>query len=165
MFSIYEIKKVIPLSEEIYYPYLLGKCSVAKKNIWIGMFIISPMVSHDKERKILKLLRLLIESSWNNIDVRVIIGTSISKDIQIANEVAMQYIDKFNVPIRRYKGDRRGSFHSKYIIIDNELVILGSHNWTPFAISNNIEDSVAIYSSEINQIMKTEFISLWERGE
>ena len=48
----------------------------------------------------------------------------------------------------------------KLVIIDDEIVYVGSHNWTESGLSYNSETSVRIVSEEIATIFKDYFNSL-----
>lgn len=51
--------------------------------------------------------------------------------------------------------------HTKLMIIDNEIVILGSHNYTMSAFTINYEVSVIIQDKEVVNRLRTYFESLW----
>ena len=51
--------------------------------------------------------------------------------------------------------------HSKLIIIDNEIVIIGSHNFTQSAFNSNIEMSILITNDPNIQTLITFFQNLW----
>ncbi len=51
--------------------------------------------------------------------------------------------------------------HTKLMIIDNEMVILGSHNYTMSAFTINYEVSVIIQDKEVVNRLKTYFENLW----
>jgi len=51
--------------------------------------------------------------------------------------------------------------HSKLIIIDNEIVITGSHNFTQSAFNSNIEMSILITNEPNIQTLITFFQNLW----
>ena len=39
--------------------------------------------------------------------------------------------------------------HTKFMVVDNKLILLGSANWTFYALTNNNEVSVLIRSKEV----------------
>lgn len=55
------------------------------------------------------------------------------------------------------------TMHSKLIIADNELTILGSHNLTSRSLTLNDETSVIIKSAEIAKIYQKYFNNIYER--
>ncbi len=52
--------------------------------------------------------------------------------------------------------------HSKCIIIDNKLVVMGSHNFTMNAMRNNIETSMFFDDSATAEQMTDYFNKLWQ---
>jgi len=51
--------------------------------------------------------------------------------------------------------------HSKLMIIDEEIVITGSHNYTQSAFQKNLELSVIIHEDPINESFKLFFNNIW----
>lgn len=58
--------------------------------------------------------------------------------------------------------DRTRMLHTKAIVIDQKTLILGSHNLTKRANSDNFEASVAIQDFETVQQFSTYFDKMWE---
>jgi phosphatidylserine/phosphatidylglycerophosphate/cardiolipin synthase-like enzyme len=57
--------------------------------------------------------------------------------------------------------DFGGLLHTKLMIIDEKIVIIGSHNYTYNAFETNFEASVMIENEEIAKIFKNYFQNLW----
>ncbi|KAJ8318460.1 hypothetical protein KUTeg_003551 [Tegillarca granosa] len=51
--------------------------------------------------------------------------------------------------------------HHKFVVIDNEILINGSFNWTRQAITGNQENLVVMNDPEIVQQFQTEFENMW----
>jgi cardiolipin synthase len=58
------------------------------------------------------------------------------------NQKTLKYLTDNNVPANLIKID--GSTHSKLIIVDGSVVIVGSTNWSYYAIDKNHEANVLI---------------------
>ena len=56
------------------------------------------------------------------------------------------------------------TLHSKLLIVDNEWVVLGSHNLTGRSVLANDETSVIIRSKEVVKIYKDYFEIIWKRN-
>ncbi|MEM4546663.1 MAG: phospholipase D-like domain-containing protein, partial [Nitrososphaerota archaeon] len=54
--------------------------------------------------------------------------------------------------------------HAKLIIIDNETVIIGSHNWTESALTRNHETSIMIQDKETATKLTNYFMRIWNNG-
>lgn len=161
-FSCYRINKAITLRNEQYFTFLNGMIQRSKKRIWAAIFIVNPIVHEDFHLTVRNLLKELSYAKWRNVDVRVLIGISNNFGIGIANETAYSYLLDLGVPARKYIGKYRKSLHSKYVLFDDELIVCGSHNWTSGAAHQHEEDSIAVYSEELNLLLRDEFILHWQ---
>ena len=153
------------LSNSDYYDFLIHKIRNARKSILAAVFIVNTRKSDDKERKVLALLKELINAKWRGVDAKLVLGSSDQAPvISIANEITFQYLTNRDFPVR-YAQVEGKSLHSKYLIIDKELIILGSHNWTHNAFFLSREDSVFCYSKDGAVKLTKEFYYLWASGE
>jgi phosphatidylserine/phosphatidylglycerophosphate/cardiolipin synthase-like enzyme len=160
-FSAYHIENVIPLRNEHYFTFLCKIIQNAKKRIWASIFIVNPTVDNDSSLAIRSLIKRLSYAKWRNVDVKVIVGDSNVRNIRIANETTLAYMKQLGIPARKFVGTYRRSLHSKYVIIDDYMIIVGSHNWTPGAALLHDEDSVALFSREMNLLLCDEFAMHW----
>jgi phosphatidylserine/phosphatidylglycerophosphate/cardiolipin synthase-like enzyme len=164
-FSVYQIKEALPLRNEQYFEFLNGKFQEARKRIWASIFIINPIVEDDVYLAVRTLLKKLAYAKWRNVDIRILVGTSNNPGIRVANDTAYEYLRNLDIPVRKFIGKYRKSLHSKYVIIDDEIIVVGSHNWTPGAAGKHNEDSIAVCSQELNRLLCDEFISNWQYSE
>ena len=58
------------------------------------------------------------------------------------NRQAAKWLSERGVEVRTPGPER--TFHAKMIIIDDRIAIVGSHNWTPYALDRNFEVSVVV---------------------
>lgn len=63
------------------------------------------------------------------------------------------------IAAKRYKGQRL--LHSKMIIIDEEILIIGSHNYTASAMSHNLEVSISLKAPKGLERMLAYFNNLY----
>lgn len=104
--------------------------------------------------------RTIIEKARQGVKVRVRLNSE-QKDHYLTKENSLT-----SNALRRYpiltKFDNTGTTsHLKMIIIDNEIVIIGSHNLTKRSVSQNHETSVAIYGEEACRDFVKYFGNLW----
>ncbi|MBA7689036.1 Cardiolipin synthase [subsurface metagenome] len=164
-YTFFPASKVLILTNSDYYPYLLEKIRNAKKNIDATIFIINMRLFFDKEKLVKNLLNELIYAKWRGIDLRIIVGRSKgTAEIDIQDRIAHRYLQRNGVPVKFVNSPDDYSLHSKYVIVDDTLVIVGSHNWSPDAFSESKEDSVAIYSRDVAIKFKKEFERIWGTG-
>ena len=162
--SVYRIGQAIPLRGAEYFQYLNGTLHKATKRIWVAMFIVNPTVHNDRGLDIRKLAKSLAYARWRNVDVRVLIGSSRAPGIAVANDTARSYLIHLQIPVHTFVAKYRRSLHSKYVLIDDDQVVVGSHNWTPGAANRQNEDSVALRSLDLGTKLADEFLSLWKRA-
>jgi len=160
-YNAFLIDAAIPLRGRYYYYFLRNGIECAKYRIWASIFIINVTREHDCQLEVRDILKLLAYKRALGLDVRVIIGDSQNSAIRETNEIARSYLEAKGISIRKYKGTKK-STHSKYAIIDDDLIVLGSHNWTKNAFGKNEEDSVAIYSKCLNRELAYQFLATWK---
>jgi len=139
--------KIELLNDEKYYYYVLNALSSAKKEINIIMF------SMYKCKKTEDLIYALINARKKGIMVRVILDGEVE-----SNRALKHLLSSERIPVKLTKHQRT---HNKLIIIDDKVVVLGSHNWTDKALFENRESSVAIIDKKIVNREKDYFELLW----
>jgi phosphatidylserine/phosphatidylglycerophosphate/cardiolipin synthase-like enzyme len=163
-FPVFPINETIQLDDRDYFPFLLGTVRTAKTRFWGSVFIVDTL--SDLELKVRQLLKELAYACWRYVDVRLLIGDSDIEAISIGNGTSRYYCESLAIPIRAYvAGQGKQSLHSKYAVIDDSLVVIGSHNWSAEAFSANREGSVAVRSEPLVRILAREFEALWQAAE
>lgn len=154
------MQRVMPLHREAYYDYLCSNIAEATKRIYAAVFIIDPRVSEDMNLKVRTVFSALADRTAKGVDVKVIIGTSKAEDIYVANEVAKKYAAHLGLRFRQYKGDK-DSLHSKFAVIDENISVVGSPNWSDGGFGRHVEDSIGIESKSVNKFLATRFMKIW----
>lgn len=163
-YDIYPFKEVIPLEDSDFESFLNYAISNASLRIWICMFLINCYPNDDEDLKVRSLLNHLGAKQRENIDVRII--SEMAKNnvsIHNSNKLSYMYGKYHGIKFNFYNGSKY-SMHSKYIIIDQDLCILGSHNFTHGAFSQHKESSIAIYSEDINKRLSSHFYREWKNS-
>ncbi len=70
-----------------------------------------------------------------------------------------RYLVKHGVPV--HYSSNPYIMHHKFCVIDNEVVITGSYNWTASADKKNNENLLVIHDAKMAQEYSTEFNRLW----
>lgn len=70
-----------------------------------------------------------------------------------------RYLQKYRIPIATNRGE--GLMHHKFAVIDTQVVITGSYNWTVSANIYNHENLLIIKSPELAKIYEKEFTKMW----
>lgn len=119
--------------------------SGAKSRVWVAMYSFTNT----------DLASSLQAAKNKGLDVRVIVekqqaGGKYSQHDELAAA---------GIPVRI---DTNPSLmHDKFAVIDNDIVITGSMNWTGNGVGENNENVVIIASAELNQKFATEFDKIW----
>ncbi len=83
----------------------------------------------------------------------------LDKDQKEAKYSKSRYLAKHGVPIR-YSSNPY-IMHHKFCVIDSEIVITGSYNWTASADKRNNENLLVIHDAKMAQEYSAEFNRLW----
>lgn len=86
----------------------------------------------------------LIDTVNRNVSVKVILEKSVYQNNNMFNYLLNHGIDV------SWASKKFHNTHSKFMIIDDSIVIVGSLNWSENALKYNREASVIIYSAEIS---------------
>jgi len=160
----FKIDELTPLHGPSYRDYLLKSIMSAKKTIYAMIFIVDPRVFQDVNLNVRSIFSALHAAQDKGVEVKVIVGTSDIEDLQLACYVARQCFGYLGIDVKSYQSTKE-SLHSKLVIIDDNVSMVGSPNWTEGGLGKHIEDSVGIKSKTINKYLKTRFLKLWESSE
>lgn len=145
---------VVPLADGDYYPQVHQTLTTAKKSIWCVMYIadINPKYKKGWEYN---LVNDLINAHRRGVKVTVIFDQNVmfwetgkkGKKTERKSDHAYELLKKNGVPVYYDSIDR--VTHSKILIIDDYITIVGSTNWTYSALRKNHEASVLIKSHSV----------------
>jgi len=138
----------------------------ANNSIDLALFVFSKQpISNKLEKRHLQgvKIRALIDPSFayryysEGLDL---LGVELSKDCQYdeENNPWRKPIDTVGIP-NITRGDK---LHHKFAIIDNNIIITGSHNWSQAANYNNDETLLLIENSDIALHFEREFERLYD---
>jgi phosphatidylserine/phosphatidylglycerophosphate/cardiolipin synthase-like enzyme len=99
----------------------------------------------------------LSDAAKKGLDVKVYLNND-QKDEKYSKA---QFLKKKGISLRYHKHD--GLMHNKFAVIDDNIVITGSFNWTASADKRNDENLLFINNKETAEAYKKKFNSLWER--
>jgi HKD family nuclease len=157
--------EVKDISGREYYPAAKEALQEAKESIYMVMYQVS-LRPYDKTTKVYKLIEELIRAKERGVKLKVILDQNI-------DFVTGQYVYKWAAKGKNawcFKALKEAGIdvkyddlttytHAKAIVIDNEIVIMGSSNWSESAFTRNAETNVLIKSkglaSELLKYFKT----------
>ena len=143
-----EIQEVRNLSNRRYLDETLTAIQNAKQSIFVVMYH-APLDPANKTSPVTRLVDALIEAKTRGVAVRVILDQEIKsersqKGAPMKNLRAYHYLKENGVPVSFDSLGKRT--HAKLLVIDEEIVIVGSTNWSREALDQNYEANVWVRS-------------------
>lgn len=129
----------------------------AQQRIWIMMYV---MRRYDQQQhSINKLYQLLAQAQQRGVDVRVVLDRSDREGKYPGpdNSVIATWLRQHQIPVILDEIQR--TTHAKIVLIDQH-VIIGSHNWTGYAVSKNREISVLTQAQKTIQEIEAVFAEI-----
>jgi phospholipase D-like protein len=130
------------------------------------LFIVDADPDRDPNLLVSTVLYELECCAWRGVDTRLLVGGS-HENLEIAQTAftAIRLARQYHVPARwlTRHAENRGS-HLKLVIADDR-VLVGSHNWSGGAFTDQIQDSVLITSPPLAARLASFFESQWTRAK
>lgn len=142
-----------------YYFALPELIAAATSSISICMF---HMVLSDENHPTHKLLDALVAALAAGVQIRVLLDQDRASDpyrSTIINSRAKEALDAAGIPCRLDAAERL--LHSKFLVIDDNLTIVGSHNWSAGSYFQFDDLSLVIDSVPLAQAYADRFDQLW----
>lgn len=143
--------EVTPLVNEFYDACLHWALFGAKKSIYVVMFVAKPVkLGTGIRHPVNSLLYDLMDAVGRGVKVHLILdhpGHEGDWQYQVNKEV-VDYLKSAGVDAKL--DSARFKTHDKLVIIDDEVIFIGNHNWTLSALKYNNEVSVRIKCSPPN---------------
>jgi len=146
------IAEVKDISGREYYPTVKEALQGAKESIYVVMYQVS-LHPYDKTTKVYKLIEELMRAKERGVVLKIILDQNIDfvtgQDIykwaaKGKNAWCFKMLKEAGIDVEY---DNLTTYtHAKAIVIDNEIIIMGSSNWSESAFSKNAETNVLIKS-------------------
>jgi len=91
----------------------------------------------------------IVKANRRGVEVKAVVQKMLIAEI----------LRKENIKVRRIESSK--TLHTKLMIIDDKIAILGSHNYTMNAFNINYEVSVILYDNEIVKELKQYFTNFF----
>lgn len=141
----YQVDDLTFLPTGSYYPAAHKALGNAKKSIYIVMYNILP--SYSSFDPAYNLIQDLIKARKRGVKVKVILDDLSGKYRKRENEKAYKLLSQGRINVTYDTKDV--ITHTKLVIVDEYITIVGSANWTVSAFSFNADSSVLIKSKEV----------------
>jgi phosphatidylserine/phosphatidylglycerophosphate/cardiolipin synthase-like enzyme len=154
------------ISDDVYANTIIALIEKAQIRILASVFIVDTMDRKGVEPKVPYIITRLSYARRRGLDVRIIVGGSTDNiAIQDSTTAAMELFHFFKVPARlgaRPSGAGYSS-HKKVVVLDDD-VLIGSHNWSNGALSCQTQDSIWVHDERLAahfaQCLKTDWQKL-----
>lgn len=166
--DVFDAEEGTLLFDEDYGLFLLDAIERARSRVLATQFLVEMRADFDTERHVQFLCRALAGAAWRGVDVRIVLSRFVASPGLDINEVAARWLLARGVPVRAYRprqGSARKEMHTKLAVIDSDLAVVSSQNWTPGAFDVNREAAIAVRSVDVAARLAETFEGLWEVGE
>lgn len=157
--SLHSLEEVEVLFGTCYHARLIELLTAAVSKIEISMFHIALTTPNHPTSKLLFAVKAAHE---RGVAVRVLVDSDRREDPYLStviNKPAMDYLRAAGVPVRQDAPDKL--LHSKCLIIDDGLLLIGSHNWTAGSYFQFDDLTLAIRSAPMVALQRQRFDALW----
>ena len=130
------------LFDETYFQHCLNLIGSAQKEVLLSSFIIN-FGSYKKETKVSVLMNALKAAAIRGVDVKILLSSSQrGKAVGLLNATAVRFLNGCSAEVRFLPRGR--CCHAKFLIVDHRAGVVGSHNWTRWALEENFELSMKV---------------------
>lgn len=144
---------------------LLAAVEHATRRLWWSMFLVGLDPVADVDGRVRELLHAVVRAAARGVDVRVLVDDfRTSPDRIDVNLAAVRYLDGRQVPVRRYAPPTDRASHSKLVLVDGDLAIVGSGNLTPGGLGHNDELAVRVRSVDACRDLAERFRRGWDEA-
>ncbi len=156
---------VVSLNNREYFPAAQKAISKAKKSILLVMYLIS-FNKENKNSKVSQLMDELVKAKLRGVEVKAILDYQRTGSTFAAGEVNFEAFDFFKDNGIEAYFDSVGAYtHTKAMVIDERIIISGSHNWSDAAFVRNNETSFLIDSPKLAKRLLDEFSRIKLSGQ
>ncbi len=160
--------KIMIINDRDYYPVALQLINNASKSIHIVMFEMVWYGNPDEDHhNVSKLGKALVAAHERSVEVKVILENGWSYGgFEYSNipDYAKNWKNYFESKGIEVKFDwSNETTHDKLIIIDDEIVIVGSTNWSQSALNYNHEANAVIDDKKVANSYEDYFQELWNK--
>lgn len=150
------------LSGNRYYYHVRDAIRAAQERVDVAMFHIALPVENHPTRQ---LLDALVEAQARAVRVRVLVDRDRPNDpynSTVINAAAIAVLLDGGVTVR--VDASRKLLHSKFLVIDADHTIIGSHNWSAGSYFGFDDLSIDVESTALARLTRQRFQALWASG-
>ncbi|MGE3063703.1 MAG: phospholipase D-like domain-containing protein [bacterium] len=115
------------------------------------------------DNDVMKLIDELVIAAARGVDVKIVLEQSDwNEDVSADNYETGAYLENYGIDVRY--DPLTVTTHCKTFIVDTNLVLVGSTNWSYSAVSSNNEANVLLEGHEIAESFDSYFQTLWNNS-
>ncbi len=142
--------RIVPIVDREYFSVAKNLIREAKKSISISMFVVK------SGRKVDALIKELKNAAKRGVKIRILLENSIRANQSVI--VSLNGIKNIEI---KFDSPKKIT-HNKMVIIDENVILIGSTNWTESSLSYANEANVVIKNKEIVGYFQEYFDYLWQ---
>jgi phosphatidylserine/phosphatidylglycerophosphate/cardiolipin synthase-like enzyme len=146
-----------------YAALLEARLESARGRVWAHLFSVNPRVTEDSSLVVRSALQRLVRVARRGVDVRVLVGGN-GRGLQggpPGNDEAVGILGALGAEARVYEGPGPTGSHAKYVLVDDDFALVGSHHWSPRALGIGGDTSVGVTSPALNFELARRFVDAW----
>jgi len=149
-----------------YFDVLSASIRSARTRIWATQFSLNMQVVPDGHLQVRSIARALAGAASRGVDVRILAGGNARRPLTqpAGNDLTLAFLQILGVDARGYTTKAAGGSHAKYVLVDADLVLVGSHNWSPRAFGAGVDSTLAVKSETAAEEIATVFERAWKRA-
>ncbi|MCX7717961.1 MAG: phospholipase D-like domain-containing protein [Candidatus Sumerlaeaceae bacterium] len=106
----------------------------------------------------------LIAARQRGVDVKILVDTGVWNP-NGKNEHILDFVDRLTTAgVEIWQDADEDVSHQKVMLVDDDITLVASHNWTYYSVANNNEVAVIVYSRPLNEWFKGYFRDLCRLG-
>jgi phosphatidylserine/phosphatidylglycerophosphate/cardiolipin synthase-like enzyme len=131
----------------------------AEHRVWVMLFVM--YLGEEDDHPVNALCQALADARARGVDVRVVLDLGRdweTQEIDDKHESPVAWLRAHGVPVMVDELERTS--HAKLVLVDDEVVVLGSHNWTRSALTANRETSLLLHDRRLLVQLEALFLSV-----
>lgn len=152
---------VEPVPDGKYYEVIIPIIRSCQDRCFCSIFIIDYDLDNDEQLRVDNILFELACAHWRGVETRLIIGGSRTNGSILDSALLAQARAKeLNINVRLAAASQDNNSHVKLVIAD-DMVLSGSHNWSRSMFGGQIQDSIIAKSSTLSAWVSRYFENQW----
>jgi phosphatidylserine/phosphatidylglycerophosphate/cardiolipin synthase-like enzyme len=149
------------VSDGDYFPVATELIRGCRRRCLVSMFIVDHAVRTDPTARLDGLLMELAAAQWRGVEVKLLVGGSRSnRSILEAALLAVARASELGIEVRLAAATPDNNSHVKLVVAD-DTVLSGSHNWSQGIFGAQIQDSVRLDDEALAGSLALYFDEQW----